>query len=114
MSLLKDAILENFTMDPKDYGIPALDRTAAKAAKGDPVTLGFTTYIKQRTQAEENQEATTSVQQFHPDPKVNDTLTMMYQRQTPQDAWNFLYMAVEQKVINAKQFVAAAMLYGSK
>jgi hypothetical protein len=53
MSLLDEAI---FGMKAKDFGTPALDRTSKKAAAGEPVTLGFTTYMLQRDAAEEEEQ----------------------------------------------------------
>jgi len=56
MSLLDEAI---YGMKPSNFGIAALDTTAkelAKNSQSDKSKLGFTTFMLQRTAAEEHEE----------------------------------------------------------
>lgn len=105
MSLLNQVIKE-YGMDPKQYGIQGLAATVDSMNKGEPYELGFTTYLKQRTQAEEEEDG---VPTFSQNPNVDQLLHQMYASDSP---YSLVYAAVKSGQLSNEDFEEVLTYYG--
>lgn len=112
MKLLRELMIEEtFTMNPKDWGIGALDRITKHAAHGDKVARPMTTYLQQRNAAEEEEVEYSDDNTFDPDPIVDKTIEKLYQM-NPTEAYGFVYGMVQNHTLNVEQFTKVLTYYG--